>query len=402
MVEEGMFKLKKTIAELEKIKGRHTELVSVYLPAGASLQDMINQLKNEQGTAENIKSKSTRKNVVDALEKAVQHLRLYKKTPENGLVVFSGNVAEHEGVSDIKVWEIQPPEKLDVKLYWCDQIFRLEPLLDMVEEKELYGLVVMDNQEAAIGLLKGKKIVLLRKMDSIVPGKTGKGGQSSQRFERVREGLINDWYKQIAEAMKKAFGGPEIKGILFGGPGPAKDDLIRSDNLQTDIKKKIIATSSTGYSDEGGLEELIERTKEAIAEAAVAKERELVKKFLEQLQKNTGLIAYGLKPVLAALEAGAVEMILVSESFDIPEFELQCEKGHQEKRFLKEEVEKQTCSQCKSKMSILGQIDGIDGLKERAASFGTKIEVISKDTREGEQLISLGGVGAMLRYKWQP
>ncbi len=399
MVDEAIFKLRKLIDEISKIKGRHTELVSVYVPANSNLQDMINQLKNEQGTAENIKSKSTRKNVVDALEKAVQHLRLYKKTPDNGLVVFSGNVAEHEGVSDVKVWEIHPPEKLEVKLYWCDQIFRLEPLQDMVEEREIYGLVVMDNQEAAIGLLKGKKIVLLRKMDSIVPGKTGKGGQSAARFERVREGLINDWYKQIAEMMKNSFSG-EIKGILFGGPGPAKDDFIRGEYLQTDIRKKIIATASTGYSDEGGLEELIERTKEAIAEAAVAKERALVQRFLEQLQKNSGLAIYGLDKVIEAVKTGAVDMMLVSENFNIVEVELEDGQGHEGKRFVKiEDANGQKCKQCGNKMAVLGQLDGLDALKELAQQYGTKVEVISKDMREGEQLIALGGLGAILRYR---
>jgi len=57
------------IKELEKIKGRHTELVSVYIPAGYNLYEVINQLVEERSTAENIKSKSTRKNVVAALEK---------------------------------------------------------------------------------------------------------------------------------------------------------------------------------------------------------------------------------------------------------------------------------------------------------------------------------------------
>ncbi len=401
MVEEGIFKLRKVLAELGKIKGRHTELVSVYVPAGASLTDSINQLKNEQGTAENIKSKATRKNVVGALEKAVQHLKLYKKTPENGLALFSGNVSEQEGVTDIKIWAIEPPEKLEIKLYWCDQVFRLEPLQEMVAEREIYGLAVMDNQEAAIGLLRGKKIILLRKMDSIVPGKTAKGGQSAARFERVREGLINDWYKQIAGTMKNSFG-PEVKGILFGGPGPAKDDFLRGDYLQTDIRKKIIATSSTSYSDQGGLEELIERTKEALAEAAVAKERALVQKFLEHLQRSTGLAVYGPKQVLSALETGAVDIIIVSEKFDLVEVELEDKQGHEDKRFVKaEEASNQICAQCSQKMGVLGQMDTFDALKERASQYGTHVEVISKDTREGEQLVALGGIGALLRYRLQ-
>src|SRR3989338_3945652 len=89
--------VKKFVKELEVFKGRGTELVSVYVPYGYDLNKIINHLKQEQGTAENIKSTSTRKNVIDALEMMIQHLRMYKKTPEHGVAVFSGNVAEREG-----------------------------------------------------------------------------------------------------------------------------------------------------------------------------------------------------------------------------------------------------------------------------------------------------------------
>src|SRR3972149_9962853 len=144
MVDENIYKLKKLINELRNIKGRHTELVTVYMPSGSNILDTVNQIRNEQGTAINIKSKSTRKNVVDALEKILQHLKLYKEIPHHGLIMFCGNISEQEGVSDIKLWAIEPPEKLGVKKYWCDQKFQLEPLEEMVEEKEVFGLVVMD------------------------------------------------------------------------------------------------------------------------------------------------------------------------------------------------------------------------------------------------------------------
>ena len=98
--------LKRFIKELENFRGRHTELVSVLIPAGYDINAIIGHLSQEQGTATNIKSASTRKNVIDALEKMIQHLRLYKQTPPNGLACFSGNVSEREGQFDFKVWSI--------------------------------------------------------------------------------------------------------------------------------------------------------------------------------------------------------------------------------------------------------------------------------------------------------
>ena len=106
LTEAQRFHLKKFIKELEKFRGRHTELVSVYIPQDYDLNKIINHLSQEQGTASNIKSSATRKNVTDALERMIQHLKLFKRTPPNGLVVFSGNVAEREGQQDFKVWSI--------------------------------------------------------------------------------------------------------------------------------------------------------------------------------------------------------------------------------------------------------------------------------------------------------
>lgn len=166
-----------TLKELRTYKGRHTELVTVYVPQGYDLNKIINHLSQEQGTATNIKSTATRKNVVDALEKMLQHLKLFTKTPENGLAVFSGNVAVREGQSDVKVWSIEPPVPLNIRIYRCDKEFVLDPLLDMLETKEVYGLVVMDRREGQIALLKGKSIIPISDASSNVPGKTKAGGQ---------------------------------------------------------------------------------------------------------------------------------------------------------------------------------------------------------------------------------
>jgi len=170
-------KLKRIIQELASYRGRHTELVSVYIPAGYDLNKIIGHLQQEQGTAENIKSASTRKNVIAALERMIQHLKLFTKTPEHGLAAFSGNVAEREGQLDVKVWSVEPPLPLNIRIYRCDKEFVLDPLKEMMESKNVYALVVMDRREGDIALLKGKRIVPLISTQSHVPGKFKTGGQ---------------------------------------------------------------------------------------------------------------------------------------------------------------------------------------------------------------------------------
>ncbi len=394
---EQQFRLKKLVQELEQKRGRHTELITVYIPAGASLNDINSILANEISLTQNVKSKAVRKNVTDALTKIVQHLKLYKKTPDHGLAIFCGNVSETEGKTDIRLWAVEPPEPIAVKLYWCDQSFELEPIKEQIKEKEVYGLVVLDTKEATIGLLKGKSVQVLRHLESIVPGKFVKGGQSAARFTRVREGLINDWYKEVGEAVKSAFP-QEIKGIIIGGPGMSKEDFLKGEFIGTDLKNKILGTADVGYTSEQGLHELIERSGDLLKEASVSRERELVNKFLTGLQKDTGLSVYGIKSILKALESGAVETILLSEGFDWKEFEIICPSGHSEKRFGKEDSEF-TCGICGQKMRVIGMMDGIDAVEQIAEKYNTAVEIISRDTREGEQLFQLGGIGAILRWR---
>ena len=361
LTEAQRFHLKKFIKELEKFKGRHTELVSVYIPQDYDLNKIINHLAQEQGTASNIKSASTRKNVTDALERMIQHLKLFKKTPANGLVAFSGNVAEREGQQDFKVWSIEPPIPLKTRIYRCDKEFELDILRDMLEAKEVYGLVVMDRRDANIALLKGKTIIPLVKTHSEVPGKFKAGGQSAQRFHRLIEGAAKDHYKKVAEYMKEAFLNMEgLKGIIVGGPGPTKYDLVDGDFITNEVKKKIIAIKDLSYTGEFGLEELLEKSLDVLAQEDVSDEKKIVGRFLEILATKQNMVAYGEADVMSKIKMGVVDIVLLSE-------DLSDEK--------------------------------IEEFEAAAKPVGTEIRIISTQTREGAQLRDLGKFAAILRYE---
>ena len=353
-------KLKHFVKELEQHRGRHTELVSVYIPAGYDMNKIINHLQQEQGTASNIKSASTRKNVIDALEKMIQHLKLFKKTPEHGLAVFSGNVAEREGQQDFEVWSVEPPIPLNQRLYRCDKEFVLEPLRLMVEHEETYGMVVLDRRDATLALLKGKTIVPLQKTHSEVPGKIRAGGQSAPRFARLREGAIKDHYKKVADYMKEQFLFlKDLKGILVGGPSTTTNDFLNKGYLTTDVKNKIIAVKDLSYTGDFGLQELLEKSQDVLAEEEVAKEKKVMQKFFNLLATKPEMVSYGAKQVRECVEMGAADIVLLSES--------------------------------------LGD-DVLDEFDEMVKKVGTEVEVISTETREGVQLKEMGGVAALLRY----
>ncbi len=206
----------------------------MYISSGYDVNAVQRQLEAEKSTAKNIKSTATRNNVLDALDKIVRHLKGLKKTPENGLALFCGNVSRVEGQQDLRLWNIEPTLVLKSRLYRCDKEFVLEPLKEMLEVEEVFGLLVMDRKEATIGLLEGKRIEALQNMTSGIPSKVRAGGQSSQRFHRITEGLTKEFFKRIAGEMKKIFFDmPKLKGILVGGPIPTKDEFLEGDYLVT-------------------------------------------------------------------------------------------------------------------------------------------------------------------------
>jgi len=351
--------LKHLVKELEKHRGRHTELVTVYIPAGYDINKVINQLSQEQGTASNIKSAATRNNVISALERMVQHLRLYKQTPENGLAVFSGNVSEREGAQDFQVWGIEPPVPLNVRIYRCDKEFILDPIKEMIEHEDVFGMVVIDGRDATIALLKGKTIIPLQKTHSEVPGKMKAGGQSAPRFARQREGAQRDHYKKVADYIQEQFlYMKELKGILIGGPSTTTNAFVTRDFLNPEIQKKIIAIKDLSYTGDFGLQELLERSQDVLAEEEVAKEKMLMQKFFGLLATKPDMVSYGEHQVMNALQMGAVDIILLSEV----------------------------------------KSDDLEKWEEEAKRFGTNIEVISVETREGVQLKEIGGYAAILRY----
>ena len=244
-------------------------------------------------------------------------MKNYGQTPKNGMALFAGNISDKEGVQDIQFWAIEPPRALKVRMYRCDQTFVVEPLKEMLQVQELYGLLAIDRQEATIGLLEGKKIQVLRKFTSGVPGKVRAGGQSSQRFHRITEGLAKDFFRRVAEEMKEIFFDmPRLKGILVGGPIPTKEEFLEEGQLATKLKEKVVAVKDIGYVDEHGLKLLVEASQDDIAEQEIIKEKKILEKFFNTLGKEPEKAAYGKERVSLALERGAVELILLSKELD--------------------------------------------------------------------------------------
>jgi len=75
-------------------------------------------------------------------------------------------------------------------------------------------------------------------VDSRVPRKHGRGGQSQRRFERLIEIAAHEYFKKIGEMASEVFLNQEdLRGVIVGGPGPTKEYFLNEGYLHHEIQK---------------------------------------------------------------------------------------------------------------------------------------------------------------------
>src|SRR3972149_2099665 len=151
------YRFRRALEEIEQDEGRGTELVSVYVPPDRPVFDVTNYLRGEYSQSSNIKSASTRKHVMQAIESIINRLKQWRMPPPNGLVCFVGHKDVGADQTQMIAYVLEPPEAVASFLYRCDSRFYTEPLHEMLAEKDVYGLIVIDRKEATVGLLRGKR-----------------------------------------------------------------------------------------------------------------------------------------------------------------------------------------------------------------------------------------------------
>ncbi|ABX12778.1 peptide chain release factor aRF-1 [Nitrosopumilus maritimus] len=407
-----VYKIRKTLEELSKKSGRGTELITVYIPKGKQLHEIIGTLQQEQGTADNIKSDLTRSHVVDSLGKVVQRLKLYKKTPERGLVMFCGALPPEEGgplgSEVVKVWEIDPPKDLNQYLYRCDDHFHVDILKDMLKDDNLIGFLAIDSKDAGWGLLHGDKIEVLAQTGSGVAGKHRQGGQSAKRFQKLREMELTYYFNRVAQTTREYFIDIyPVKGLVISGPGPTKEDFINGNYLEYRLQNNIIATIDSSYSGSEGIREAFAKSSDILGNFRLVEEKKLVEALFREINGNTGKGSYGLQEVIDFLKNNVVETLIITDNTNLNRVEGICKRcKHLQEDIVerpdvipkKTEYSSKPCPGCNAMEVEVNEQDIVDYLELIASKTGSQLEVVSGSAEHGNMLASLGKIGAILRY----
>ena len=409
------YQLKREIKFLKSKKGFHTELITLLIPPERKLSDVTNYLKNEINESSNIKSKLTRKNVIDSITALIQRLKTMKSVPNNGLILYSGAIPQGNspGTEKNELYIIEPIEPVSNFKYYCSSEFWVEPLEYMLTEKEVYGLIVVDNKEAAIGWVKGTHVEIVKTTSSGVASQHRAGGQSQRRFERLHDEGIAYFLKRVAELTNEIYLAMDLdslEGIFIGGAGQTKNKFADGSHFDYRLQDKIKDVVDIGVGGAEGIRALLHNIQDKIANVRYIKEKSIMQKFMHNLSKDTGLVTYGEKEIRKALERAAVDMVLLSENVESYRIKAVCEQCDNivyetvkmsDLSSYRDKISHESCKECKSSLYSIGEEkEIIEDFAELAQQSGATLEMISTETEEGEMLWStFGGFAAILRFR---
>ena len=396
------YEFKKVIEELTAFEGSGTQLVSIYVPEERQISDVAQHVTQEHSEASNIKSKQTRTAVQDALTSIKDRLKYYDTfPPENGIVLFSGAIDSGGGRTEMITRTLEsPPQSIESFRYHCDSDFLTEPLEHMLEDQGLFGLVVLDRREANVGWLRGKRVEAVKSASSLVPGKQRKGGQSAQRFARLRLEAIDNFYQEVA-GMANDLMVPkrhEMDGILVGGPSPTKDEFLDGDYLHHELGDLVLGKFDVSYTDESGLKDLVDAAGDVLADHEVMKDKRVMEEFFEELHDGERA-TYGFEQTRQNLMMGSVDRLLISEDLrqDVVVYDCNGKEAF-ETVSRRADAPEHECENG-AEAEVTEREDAIDHLIDIAEQRGTETKFVSTDFEKGEQLLTaFGGVAGILRY----
>ncbi|KAJ1914747.1 translation termination factor eRF1 [Mycoemilia scoparia] len=402
-----LWKMKKLIKSFEAARGNGTSMISLVLPPKSQLPQTNKMLADEYGTASNIKSRVNRLSVLSAITSAQQRLKLYTKTPKNGLVVYCGTVITDEGKEKKVNIDFEPFKPINTSLYMCDNKFHVEALSELLESDSKFGFIVMDGSGTLFGTLSGNTREVIHKFTVELPKKHGRGGQSALRFSRLREEKRHNYVRKVAETAVQMFITQDkcnVSGLVLAGSADFKTDLAKSDMFDGRLAAKVIKTVDVSYGGENGFNQAIELSKEVLSNVKFVQEKQLINGFFDEVSRDTGKVVYGVDETLKALDMGAVETIVAFEQLDTNRYTFKGSDGSEIIRFLNpiQEANKDNFKDpaTDQNMDIIEKMPLLEWLAEEYKKFGAALEFVTDRSPEGSQFVKgFGGFGGLLRYK---
>ncbi|MBD3388307.1 MAG: mRNA surveillance protein pelota [Candidatus Altiarchaeales archaeon] len=252
-------------------------------------------------------------------------------------------------------FNIEPGDTISIrKEKWGKtDLDRLEDAVKSTHRPKIL-VVSLDEGDAAVGLVRESRIDHYEL-----------GGNIGGKYDiKGREARKHEFYRELTQMLRNIMEKENVSHIILSGPGFEKNNYQRflRENYG-DMQGKCIV-EDTGSSGRNGIHEVLKREviHKTLEEVNSVQDLRLVEDILKNIAKDTGLSAYGFGEVADAVNAGAVETLLVTDGLFFSR---------------REETE--------PLMSSVRKVRG-------------RVHIINSEGEAGQKLDSLGGAAAKLRY----
>ena len=401
-----MFRLKKLIQDLDQMRGLGTSMITLIINYKDQISQFSKMLVDEVGKATNIKSRVTRQNVIDALTSTMEKLRLYNKTPSNGLVIFCGLVQMPTGGEKMIKIDLEPFKPINTSLYRCDNIFHTDELKSLLVDNDKFGFLIMDENGSLFGLLQGNTKIILNQFKVNLPKKHSKGGQSANRFSRLVTESRHNYIRKVGEGLTKAFitnDVPNVKGLILAGSAEFKNKLQKSDLFDPRLAPIVMKVVDISYGGELGFNQAIELSQDALKNVKFIHEKKILEKFYEEIAKDSGKYVFGIKDTMEAIENGVVDILIIWENIDFIRLTLKDNKNQIRVETVSSRKvigQKYKPDDSDIEYEIVENMSLSEWLLDNYKKYVSQLEIVTDKTSEGNQFVKgFGGIGGILRYK---
>jgi len=167
--------------------------------------------------------------------------------------------------------------------------------------------------------LQGSTRNVLLKFNVDLPKKHGRGGQSANRFARIRIEKRRNYLRKVAESTTACFitnDMPNVKGLILAGSAEFKNDLQKSDLFDLRLQPIVIKLVDIAYGGENGFNQAIELSADALRSVKFIHEKKVIGKFFEEIAKDTGKYIFGIKDTLEAMDMGSIDILIIYENLE--------------------------------------------------------------------------------------
>jgi peptide chain release factor subunit 3 len=314
------------------------------------------------------------------------------------LAVFCGNCTLFSGKEKKLSLAFEPLLELQQSLYKCDSQFHTKILREQLVDSEIWGFIVIGGDGVSFHTLRGSTQTTLYNWNKVsLPKKHGRGGQSKQRFERIRDQKRGWYISEVANTALRYFIDKNttlanINGLIIAGFADLKNQLV--EKLDQRLAKIITCVVDVQYIGESGFRDAVELSSEKLSGLKYIKEQKIIGGLFEAIAKDDQY-CLGLKDTIYALEAGAIQSLIVWDQLNSDRIVLKSQINSDTKVIYS--LPNQSISE--NNWEIVASEPLLDWILDNYESFGAVIDFVSDHSSLGSQFAhGFGGIAGFLRY----